>query len=417
MTAIAYIANQFPSPVEPYVTAEIQELRRRGIEVIPCSAHRGYEDLAGDLKQIATETLYLQPVRIWLLLQALWLCFRQLPLLSDFLKRALLGGRETFSQRLRALMHTWLGAYYALLLKEREIQHIHAHHGYFSSWVAMVAAKLLGAGFSFTLHGSDLLLHRAWLDLKLRHCDFCFTISEYNRRHILRNYAHVDPAKIIVQRLGVSVQESKSIGLAKNDRFTLLAVGRLHAVKDHAFLLRACNELISREVPVTCWIAGEGPERSALEQLIAELELYANVHLLGHLSQAQLDVCYHNADLVVSTSQSEGIPLALMDAMGRGKAVLAPRITGIPELVSDGISGFLYEAGSMEDFLRQIESIGLNQNLASIAEAGRRHVGEHFDQCKNVKEFADRFLHEIHCKHPTRNGEATSHAHSLLQQI
>ena len=49
----------------------------------------------------------------------------------------------------------------------------------------MVAARLLNKGFSMTLHGSDLLLHGAYLDLKLESCTFCMTIPEYNRRYIL----------------------------------------------------------------------------------------------------------------------------------------------------------------------------------------------------------------------------------------
>ena len=69
--------------------------------------------------------------------------------------------------RARALLHTWMGACLALRLAGQGVQHIHLHHGYFSSWVAMVAARLLHIGFSMTLHGSDLLVNRAYTDVKL----------------------------------------------------------------------------------------------------------------------------------------------------------------------------------------------------------------------------------------------------------
>ena len=84
-------------------------------------------------------------------------------------------------RRLKALLHTWLGAYYAGLLRERGVTHIHAHHGYFGSWIAMTAARLLGVSFSLTLHGSDLLRDGVYLETKLKNCRFCVTISEYNR--------------------------------------------------------------------------------------------------------------------------------------------------------------------------------------------------------------------------------------------
>ena len=77
------------------------------------------------------------------------------------------------------------------------------HHGYFASWIAMVAARLLGIRYSMTLHGSDLLLHGAYLDIKLKHCEFCVTVSEFNRRFILEHYADVEAEKILVQRMGV----------------------------------------------------------------------------------------------------------------------------------------------------------------------------------------------------------------------
>src|SRR5438552_2733895 len=102
-----------------------------------------------------------------------------------------------------------------------------------------------------------------------------------------------------------------------------------------------------RELPFECSIAGEGPERRHLESLIRKFRLEDRVTLLGHVAREQMDSLYDRADIVVLTSRSEGIPLVLMEAMARGKIVLAPAITGIPELVIAGKTGFLYEPASM----------------------------------------------------------------------
>src|SRR6478672_6848454 len=72
---------------------------------------------------------------------------------------------------------------------------IHVHHGYFGSSIGMTAARLLNIGFSMTLHGSDLLRNASYLDLKLAQCDFCVTISEYNRNYILQRFPNVDAQK------------------------------------------------------------------------------------------------------------------------------------------------------------------------------------------------------------------------------
>ncbi len=361
MPTIAYFANQFPSPVEPYVFEEIEELRRRGLHVIPCSARRPNAAVP-DLRQksFASETLYLEPLGFGLLFRAFWLCLWRCTLLADLLARVMTQGKEPPARRLRALLHTLLGACFALQLQRRGVRHIHVHHGYFASWIAMVAARLLDIDYSVTLHGSDLLLHGAYLDTKLKHSLFCVTVSEFNRRFVLEHYPGVEPTKVLVRRLGVDSLcsvTSASQPSHQSDLLTMLAVGRLHPVKDHAFLLRACHELKKRHTEFLCLVAGEGPERPWLEHLIRNLGLEAHVKLLGHVSRKQLDACYEVCDLVVLTSRSEGIPLVLMEAMAHGKTVLAPAITGIPELVKDGETGFLYRTGSLEDFTAKIETI------------------------------------------------------------
>jgi colanic acid/amylovoran biosynthesis glycosyltransferase len=416
MPTIAYFANQFPSPVEPYVVEEIKELRKRGLTVIPCSARHQPTALDSELKAFAVETLYLQTLRLDLWIYAGVLCLVKFRTLKDFLGRALLQGKEPFGRRLRALLHTWLGVYYALLIEKSGVEHIHVHHGYFASWIAMVAARILKIEFSMTLHGSDLLVHAAYLDTKLEHCKFCVTISEFNRQYILKQHPSVQSHKVVVRRMGVELGTNHSAlqSSRKTPALLMLAVGRLHPVKDHAFLLRACRLLKNREVPFTCVIAGDGPQRASIEALIEDLNLQSEVRLVGHLSRQHLDAHYAGADLVVLTSRSEGIPLVLMEAMAHGKPVLAPAITGIPELVLDGKNGFLYRPGSLEDFAARVELIHHSRSsLDSLGHAARAHVRQHFSRDKNLTALCNLFL-----KHPRHIGptvEHYSHENPLLQ--
>jgi len=419
MATVAYLTNQFPSPVEPYVVEEIRELRKRGLTVIPCSARSNRTALDAELKAFAVETLHLQPFRFKLLMQSALLCVLNFALLKDFFGRALLQGREAPARRLRALLHTWLGVYYALLIKRSGVQHIHVHHGYFASWVAMVAARFLGIEFSVTLHGSDLLLHPAFLDIKLKHCQFCVTISEFNRRYILEHYPDVQPDKVVVRRMGVDPGKSNvsaSQVSRENPCLVMLAVGRLHPVKDHAFLIRACRVLKNHDFPFVCVIAGDGREHASIEALIRNLDLVDEVQLVGHLSHQQLDARYAAADLVVLTSHSEGIPLVLMEAMAHGKPVLAPAITGIPELVLDGENGFLYRPGSLEDFVARVELVYHSQSaLGPLGRAARQHVLQHFNRKKNLAAFCNLLLTHISLTHSSRTPENHSHENSLLQ--
>jgi colanic acid/amylovoran biosynthesis glycosyltransferase len=412
MRTIAYITNLFPAPVEPYVMQEITELRCRGVAVIPCSARRPGAIDAG-LESWASQTLYIQPLRLSVLMRALWLSITKMPALSDIVRRALFQGHESPSRRIKAMLHTLLGAYLAVLLKRTSVDHIHVHHGYFSCWIAMVAARLGGITYSVTLHGSDLLLHKAYLDTKLNNCQFCVTVSEFNRRHILEHYLEVSPKKIFVRRMGV-VSQPESLQIAAQTPLIILAVGRLHHVKNHAFLIKACGQLKRRGRSFACLIAGEGPERQPLQVLIKQLHLEHEVRLLGHLSASQLDAFYANSNLVVLTSRSEGLPLSLMEAMARRKVVLAPAITGISELVRDGRTGFLFYRGSIRSFIDKIERIcgASTEFLEGIRDSAQQLISEQFDRETNLAAFADLLLEQT-----SAAIESAPNENLVLQQI
>jgi glycosyltransferase involved in cell wall biosynthesis len=432
---VAYFANQFPAAVEPYVSEEIEELRRRGIGVIPGSARGADVAQRRSAIALAPEILCLQPVRVLALLRALGLALRRRQRIADLVSRALLRGKESPARRIKALLHTWLGACYAVQLLERRVDDIHVHHGYFGSWIAMVAARLLGVSYSLTLHGSDLLVNGSYLDVKLENCLFCMTISEFNRRYILELFPAIDRRKVVVSRLGVEVLETaepaRSAGRSALHTLTLLSVGRLHVVKDHAFLVRACAWLRDRGVEFECVIAGDGPERRRLELLIGENRLQDRFTLLGHVPRERMDSLYCRADVVVLTSRSEGIPLVLMEAMGRGRIVLAPAITGIPEIVIPGKTGFLYSPGSLEDFVTRIlflrellraEGCSTVSRLDWIRHAARVQVVHNFSRSKNLTQFGDRFLQLVAPQDyanedfPTQH-RSPSHEDLVLQQI
>jgi colanic acid/amylovoran biosynthesis glycosyltransferase len=400
MLTVAYLANQFPAPGESYVGDEIQELRRRGVRVIAGSVKES------DVTKTVDDTgpLCLTPLHLSIAIRAFGLAIRRWKSLFKLLTRILVRGVESPRLRLKAVLHTFLGAYYAALLEGREVDHIHVHHGYFSSWIAMAAARLLGIDFSMTLHGSDLLLHGIYLDTKLSHCRFCITISEYNRRYILQRYPEIDPKNIFVSRLGVDVMPAVTSPSLKRHPFTLLTVGRLHPVKNHAFLVQACYRLRDLEIDFECAIAGEGPERPRLERLIREMRLQDRITLLGHVERERLNSLYRSADLFVLTSRSEGIPLVLMEAMANGLLVLAPEITGIPELVVPGKTGLLYQPGNLNHFLGKILFLHAMANsddrwclneLRRTHEQARQKIANNFDRQKNLTTFADIFLQSI----------------------
>jgi len=415
MSTVAYIANEFPSPVEPYVADEIAELRRHGTRVICCSGKRvspSYLSLAE--RALWKETRYFQPLCDDEILRAVHRLVSHRHKLAQLLKPVLWEPGTALHRRIRGIGHTVMGAALAAQLAPLDVEHIHAHHGYFASWMALTAANLLGIGFSFTLHGSDLLQRADLLSAKLQACQFCVTVSEFNRQYILRNYPLIPGAKITVQRLGVDrVPTRPLIGTVeiRPRPFHLLSVGRLHRVKDYRFLVEGCGALRDRGIEFVCSIVGEGPERSALEKQIAELRLQDRVQLIGHVPRASLADYYRGADLVVLTSKSEGIPVVLMEAMAHERLVLAPTITGIPELVEHQRTGFLYEPGSLPDFVDAVEWIQANlSSLAEMQRAAAASIDASYNRQRNLRVFAEEFLTRI-------SRSDGNHAHPLFEQV
>ncbi|MGO9402222.1 MAG: glycosyltransferase [Terriglobales bacterium] len=418
MTTIAYIANEFPSSLEPYVTDEITELRRRGMQVICCSGKQVTpENLSLAETAFWKETRYFQPLSDAELLRAVRRLASDRPNLWQLLRPLLWERGPSPTRRIRALGHTVMGAALAEQLAplhvENTVEHIHAHHGYFASWMALAAARLLGIGFSFTLHGSDLLQRADLLSAKLRACQFCVTVSDFNRQYILRNYPDIPAEKIIVQRLGVDrVLPWPTPGAeAGHQRFCLLSVGRLHRVKNYRFLIQACAALRDQSLDFICWIVGEGPERPDLQRQITASGLQGLVYLIGQVPRTELPSYYRSADLVVMTSESEGIPVVLMEAMAHAKLVLAPAITGIPELVEHQRTGFLYQAGALPDFVSAVTWIHANQaSLAGIQRAAAASIAASYNRQRNVRAFAEQFLARI-------SRSENHHAHPVLQQV
>jgi glycosyltransferase involved in cell wall biosynthesis len=153
----------------------------------------------------------------------------------------------------------------------------------------------------------------------------------------------------------------------------LVAVGNLYPVKDHATLLRALPEL--PEVRVA--IAGRGQEEEPLRQLARELGVEDRVHLLG--LRDDVDTLLQAADIFVHPSRSEGLPLALLEAMAHGLPVVATHVGGIPEVARDGETAYLVAPGDPSALAAAIRRLTQSSTAAaSLADAGRARIEADF---------------------------------------
>jgi glycosyltransferase involved in cell wall biosynthesis len=159
------------------------------------------------------------------------------------------------------------------------------------------------------------------------------------------------------------------LGIDKEER-VIATVGRLSSEKAHVDLIRAVARF-DRDMPVRLVIAGEGPERSSIEQLARELGISERVTLAGFLADPR--PVYAAADVIALSSLSEGSPNALLEAMAAGVPVVSTAVGGIPEIVTDAETALLVAPRSPEALAAAIRRI-FAEPEASRARADRARI-------------------------------------------
>ena len=155
--------------------------------------------------------------------------------------------------------------------------------------------------------------------------------------------------RVVVHGTGIDLRHwsFRQRSLEAGQPLRLVTVGRLVEKKGIEYVLSAVRLLVDAGLEVEYEVAGDGPLRVALEAARERLGLQRRVRLLGWSTPAQVREALDRAHVLVAASvtasdgDEEGIPNVLKEAMASGLPVVATRHGGIPELVEDGVSGFL----------------------------------------------------------------------------
>ena len=280
-----------------------------------------------------------------------------------------------------------LGRYAA----ENDIEHIHAEFAGYPATAAWVASCVFDVPFSFSSHMHDIFVSQALLAEKSQRAQFVRTISQYNRAFLSR-IKGFDARKISVIRCGVEPGRFPDDTVSLPDpesAVNITFVGSLYERKGVDVLLRALTRLEARPD----WhlnILGGGPEADRLKKMAAR-DLPGRVTFHGPASMADVTDALRAAHMVVVPSapdrsgRSEGIPVVVMEALAAGRPVIASRLTGIPELVEDGVTGYLSEPGDDRQLAEKIDLVMTDFARAlRLAERGRARVLEDYNLDKNA---------------------------------
>lgn len=164
----------------------------------------------------------------------------------------------------------------------------------------------------------------------------------------------------------------QALGFADKE-VVLLTMGRLTHEKGHHLAIRALKLLLNANVPVRLAIVGDGPELNALGKLVRLTGLGDRVVFTERVDNSQMPYYYNCADIVLMpTLTVEGLPFVLLEAMSCARPVIASRIGGIGEVISDGENGLLVEPGNLRASVDAVMRL-VNDNVLSacLGEAAR----------------------------------------------
>ena len=196
--------------------------------------------------------------------------------------------------------------------------------------------------------------------------------------------------KVSVIHNGIELPELRSF-----KRSGLMAVGsagRLFAVKDFPLMIAAARIASRQKAGLRFEIAGEGPERAHLEELIAAFGVGDHFTLRGHVADMQR--FYSGLDVYMNTSIHEGIPMSILEAMAHGVPVIAPRVGGIVEIIDDGVDGFLVSGRKPKDFAERCIRLQDLELRKRMGQAARDKVKRLFSAEQMANQY-HRLYHEL----------------------
>jgi glycosyltransferase involved in cell wall biosynthesis len=419
--SVAYVLKGFPMLSETFISSEVYRLEKAGLRlfifVVKPLDEREHHPV---IDRIRVQPDYLPPTtRIsegsrlrWLLTNAppfmpsLARMLRERP--RGLLRAAGMALRESILTR-----RSWwawpkisnvrdflvAAALSDRVLRTPAIRHLHAHFAHDTTTITWLASTITGLPFSFTAHAKDIYAERLnprdLLRRKVGAARFVVTCTEANRLHLSR-MSNGTPIHRVYHGLNDDFRRfaaSGPIETPSGSELRMLTVARLVRKKGIDVFVEMCGLLDRRGVAFAAEIVGEDDDvgenfsvSDDLRRRIARLGLQGKVQILGRIGQEEVYHRYLHASVfclpcrVLDNGDRDGIPNVLLEAMWCGVPVVTTPVSGIPELIEDGVNGLLVPPNDPEALARAVLAIHEDRVLARrLARAGRASIAQRFD--------------------------------------
>jgi colanic acid/amylovoran biosynthesis glycosyltransferase len=389
---IGYVVKMYPRFSETFIVTELLAMQSIGVDceifsLRPPADPRFHASLA----QVSAPVSYLRSeglraADLWTLLGT---ARAELSSLADHIDELLRADVRDAAQAVQL----------ALLVRRRGITHLHAHFASVATTVARLAARLAGVTYSLTAHAKDIFHSEVDADelrRKLADADSVVTVSRYNLQH-LRDTFGADAARVRLVYNGLDLDE---FGYSEPlDRPPVIAaVGRLVEKKGFDDLLTAVALLREQDRPVRLELVGTGLLEDALAAQVVELGLQDVVTLHGALPQEEVRRIVRGAAVfaapcvVAEDGNRDGLPTVVLEAMALGTPCVATPVTGIPEVVTDGVTGLLVPERDPAALAAALARVLDHPELAgSLTKAARSLIEAEFDARHQARAVAEGF--------------------------
>ncbi len=388
---VAYLLLWFPEPSQTFILEEVNTLVRLGLEVRVYTLYgpRPAARIAG-MARVLAPVRHLGTPAAGMLLRDLASLGRDWgPGAGQFLRQVLSRRWRSLEIAGEALWAAAAGVHLAKEFRIAGIGHIHAPWADGPATAAWVASHLSGIPFSFGARAGDLHPPDGALLEKLAAASLVRTNTRANERH-LAALAPREAAKIVNIYNGVSLVPEPAPPRRRQPPFRLLALGRLVPKKGYAVLLAACRLLAREGFDFHLTLGGDGPERWQLQRLIEHYGLEGRVALPGFVPHREVPHLLQAADLFIMPSliapsgDRDGIPNVVLEALLHEVPVVATEISGLPEVIHPGTTGWLTRAADPESLARAVQEAAADPGEARRrALAGRDLVAREFDSGRN----------------------------------
>jgi glycosyltransferase involved in cell wall biosynthesis len=263
---------------------------------------------------------------------------------------------------------------------------IHIHSPAVIRAFLFVSPYLIKKQVIYTIHGE---VSPNLTGMKLSHriaryyVNHTFAVSEKTRLKAKALFSWPKD-KIIVINNGVSIASLINNKTSKS-KVVVGTVSRLIPLKKIEDLIQ-CVHTFNLSEHLAVKIFGDGPEKQTLEALVKELELRDCIQFMGNVIDES--IIYSSIDCLVICSETEGLPMVLLESMAHGVPCISTQVGAIPDVINAGDSGFLYDVGNLEQLAHYLKIICSDKNLlAQKGLNGKNYVTQHYSIDRIAKEY------------------------------